>query len=183
MTSLPPTAGRRMSGGVPFAGAIMLVGRQAGGRRALHLRKYDDCPVAAEREARAWPPPRPPLQHDARRRRRPAVLLVHGWGGEGRERSPHAEALAGHFRVIAPDLPGHGRSEVPDEGNTLARWRTTWPRCSTPSAPPEPSPSTRRNPRPRGRCRRSARHAARTAAVRRAPHRRARYVPASRHTA
>ncbi|MFD9327702.1 alpha/beta fold hydrolase [Streptomyces sp. NPDC060065] len=48
----------------------------------------------------------------------PAVLLVHGWGGDGREWSPHAETLAGHFRVIVPDLRGHGRSEVPDEGNT-----------------------------------------------------------------
>ncbi|MER7480140.1 alpha/beta hydrolase [Streptomyces sp. NPDC126510] len=48
----------------------------------------------------------------------PAVLLVHGWGGDGREWSPHAEALAGRFRVIVPDLRGHGRSPVPDEGNT-----------------------------------------------------------------
>jgi pimeloyl-ACP methyl ester carboxylesterase len=50
----------------------------------------------------------------------PAVLLVHGWGGDGREWSPHAEALAGHARVIVPDLRGHGRSEVPEEGNTPA---------------------------------------------------------------
>ncbi|WDV56250.1 alpha/beta hydrolase [Streptomyces coeruleorubidus] len=50
----------------------------------------------------------------------PAVLLVHGWGGDGREWSPHAEALAGHHRVIVPDLRGHGRSQVPDEGNTPA---------------------------------------------------------------
>ncbi|MCI3278388.1 alpha/beta fold hydrolase [Streptomyces cylindrosporus] len=50
----------------------------------------------------------------------PALLLVHGWGGDGREWSPHAEALADRFRVIVPDLRGHGRSEVPDEGNTPA---------------------------------------------------------------
>ncbi|GGU31883.1 alpha/beta fold hydrolase [Streptomyces coeruleorubidus] len=50
----------------------------------------------------------------------PAVLLVRGWGGDGREWSPHAEALAGHFRVIVPDLRGHGRSDVPDEGSTPA---------------------------------------------------------------
>ncbi|MET7571748.1 alpha/beta hydrolase [Streptomyces sp. NPDC005492] len=49
---------------------------------------------------------------------RPALLLVHGWGGDGREWSPHAEALAEEFRVVVPDLRGHGRSEVPDEGNT-----------------------------------------------------------------
>ncbi|WP_234390362.1 alpha/beta fold hydrolase [Streptomyces sp. MMG1533] len=54
----------------------------------------------------------------ARPRRRPALLLVHGWGGDGREWSPHAEAPAGRFRVVVPDLRGHGRSEVPAEGNT-----------------------------------------------------------------
>ncbi|UXY23032.1 alpha/beta hydrolase [Streptomyces cynarae] len=48
----------------------------------------------------------------------PALLLVHGWGGDGREWSPHAEALAGRFRVVVPDLRGHGRSPVPDQGNT-----------------------------------------------------------------
>ncbi|MCX5555210.1 alpha/beta fold hydrolase [Streptomyces sp. NBC_00038] len=48
----------------------------------------------------------------------PALLLVHGWGGDGREWSPHAEALAGGFRVVVPDLRGHGRSEVPLDGNT-----------------------------------------------------------------
>jgi pimeloyl-ACP methyl ester carboxylesterase len=48
----------------------------------------------------------------------PAVLLVHGWGGDGREWSPHAEALAERFRVLVPDLRGHGRSEVPQQGNT-----------------------------------------------------------------
>ncbi|MFF5010323.1 alpha/beta fold hydrolase [Streptomyces phaeochromogenes] len=48
----------------------------------------------------------------------PAVLLVHGWGGDGREWSPHAEALADRFRVVVPDLRGHGRSPVPPEDNT-----------------------------------------------------------------
>ncbi|UIX29222.1 alpha/beta fold hydrolase [Streptomyces sp. GQFP] len=50
----------------------------------------------------------------------PALLLVHGWGGDGREWSPHAEALADRFRVVVPDLRGHGRSAVPAEGNTPA---------------------------------------------------------------
>ncbi|MCZ0985377.1 alpha/beta hydrolase [Streptomyces diastatochromogenes] len=50
----------------------------------------------------------------------PALLLVHGWGGDGREWSPHAEVLAERFRVIVPDLRGHGRSEAPGEGNTPA---------------------------------------------------------------
>ncbi|WP_327743448.1 alpha/beta hydrolase [Streptomyces europaeiscabiei] len=46
------------------------------------------------------------------------LLLVHGWGGDGREWSAHAEALADRFWVIVPDLRGHGRSGVPAEGNT-----------------------------------------------------------------
>ncbi|MFE2489434.1 alpha/beta fold hydrolase [Streptomyces mirabilis] len=50
----------------------------------------------------------------------PALLLVHGWGGDGREWSPHAEALANTFRVIVPDLRGHGRSAVPERNNTPA---------------------------------------------------------------
>lgn len=48
----------------------------------------------------------------------PTVLLVHGWGGDGREWSYHAEELAQRYRVIVPDLRGHGRSDVPDTGNT-----------------------------------------------------------------
>ncbi|MFD3503249.1 alpha/beta fold hydrolase [Streptomyces sp. NPDC058678] len=48
----------------------------------------------------------------------PALLLSHGWGGDGREWSAHAETLADRFRVIVPDLRGHGRSEVPEQGNT-----------------------------------------------------------------
>ncbi|MDO0916610.1 alpha/beta hydrolase [Streptomyces sp. DT2A-34] len=48
----------------------------------------------------------------------PTLLLVHGWGGDGREWSPHADALAGRFRVVIPDLRGHGRSQTPREGNT-----------------------------------------------------------------
>ncbi|MDX2546830.1 alpha/beta fold hydrolase [Streptomyces sp. WI04-05B] len=48
------------------------------------------------------------------------VLLVHGWGGDGREWSAHAEALAERHRVIVPDLRGHGRSPVPERDNTPA---------------------------------------------------------------
>ncbi|MEU9326446.1 alpha/beta hydrolase [Streptomyces canus] len=47
-----------------------------------------------------------------------ALLLVHGWGGDGREWSPHAETLADRFRLVVPDLRGHGRSPVPSDGNT-----------------------------------------------------------------
>ncbi|WP_266376487.1 alpha/beta fold hydrolase [Streptomyces canus] len=48
----------------------------------------------------------------------PALLLVHGWGGDGREWSPHAETLADRFRLLVPDLRGHGRSPVPADDNT-----------------------------------------------------------------
>ncbi|QNP75164.1 alpha/beta hydrolase [Streptomyces roseirectus] len=50
----------------------------------------------------------------------PVVLLVHGWGGDGREWSYHAEELAHRYRIIVPDLRGHGRSPVPETGNTPA---------------------------------------------------------------
>lgn len=41
----------------------------------------------------------------------PAVLLVHGWGGQAGQWTDFAEALvaAGH-RVVVPDMPAHGRS-------------------------------------------------------------------------
>ncbi|WP_409470784.1 alpha/beta fold hydrolase [Streptomyces sp. HC307] len=52
----------------------------------------------------------------------PALLLVHGWGGDGREWSPHAEALAGRFRVVVPDLRGHGRSPVPEVHTQVRPW-------------------------------------------------------------
>ncbi|MEU4197135.1 alpha/beta hydrolase [Kribbella sp. NPDC026611] len=41
------------------------------------------------------------------------ILLVHGWGGDGRSWDP--VAFAGR-RVVTVDLRGHGRSPVPSEG-------------------------------------------------------------------
>jgi pimeloyl-ACP methyl ester carboxylesterase len=38
------------------------------------------------------------------------LLLVHGWGSDGHEWDQHVAALAQRYRVIVPDLPGHGRS-------------------------------------------------------------------------
>jgi pimeloyl-[acyl-carrier protein] methyl ester esterase len=40
----------------------------------------------------------------------PLLLLVHGWGVNGRFFHPQIEALADSFRLIAPDLRGHGRT-------------------------------------------------------------------------
>ena len=41
----------------------------------------------------------------------PAILLLHGWGGDLRDLDPFVAPLATQgFRVVAADLPGHGRS-------------------------------------------------------------------------
>jgi pimeloyl-ACP methyl ester carboxylesterase len=47
----------------------------------------------------------------------PAVVLLHGLGVSSRYLLPLAHQLAPDFRVLAPDLPGFGRSEPP--GRTL----------------------------------------------------------------
>lgn len=45
--------------------------------------------------------------------RGPTVLLIHGFTGRGTSWGRHATALADRFRVVTPDLPGHGRSATP----------------------------------------------------------------------
>src|SRR5881296_3648512 len=47
---------------------------------------------------------------------RPVVVLLHGSPGDNGEVRGLSQALAGRFRVIAPDLPGFGASSrgVPD---------------------------------------------------------------------
>lgn len=51
----------------------------------------------------------------ARGNRAPDVLLVHGIGVSSRYFGPLEQALSRDARVVAPDLPGFGRSRVPDE--------------------------------------------------------------------
>ncbi len=43
----------------------------------------------------------------------PVLLLVHGMAGSSATWQPAMDELAAHFTVIAPDLPGHGRSAKP----------------------------------------------------------------------
>ena len=47
----------------------------------------------------------------------PAVLLLHGTGAATHSWRGLAPLLAEHFHVIAPDLPGHGFSSAPPEGD------------------------------------------------------------------
>lgn len=49
----------------------------------------------------------------------PPVLLLHGLGGDHSVWNGVVPGLAEHFRVLAPDLRGHGRSALPD-GSTLS---------------------------------------------------------------
>src|SRR3954467_15284914 len=54
----------------------------------------------------------------------PAVLLLHG-SGPGTTAAawtPLIDALAGCFRIIAPDLLGFGGSDRPPEGSLRAAW-------------------------------------------------------------
>ena len=50
----------------------------------------------------------------------PPVLLLHGFLGRGADWAPVADALAGAFRLLAPDLPGHGAAaDLPPEACTM----------------------------------------------------------------
>ena len=42
--------------------------------------------------------------------RGPPILLIHGWGVSGRLFAPQVAALAGRFRLVVPDMLGHGES-------------------------------------------------------------------------
>lgn len=49
----------------------------------------------------------------------PGVLLVHGWGSAARTFDALATRLARHYRVLAPDLRGHGATPA---GRDARRW-------------------------------------------------------------
>ncbi len=42
------------------------------------------------------------------------VLMIHGLGGTSNTFQPQMSVLAGRYRVLRPDLPGSGRSAVPE---------------------------------------------------------------------
>ena len=42
------------------------------------------------------------------------ILLVHGWGGSAESLSPLAKILSTSNKVILVDLPGFGKSDLPD---------------------------------------------------------------------
>ncbi len=47
----------------------------------------------------------------------PPLLLLHGLGASGFSWRDNLEPLARHFRVLAPDIPPHGRSPAPLDGD------------------------------------------------------------------
>ncbi|HEY0722138.1 MAG TPA: alpha/beta fold hydrolase, partial [Gammaproteobacteria bacterium] len=50
----------------------------------------------------------------------PDLVLLHGWGLHGGLFRSLADRLAPHFRLHLVDLPGHGRSVMPEGDYTLA---------------------------------------------------------------
>jgi len=52
----------------------------------------------------------------------PVVLLVHGTGAATHSWRDLAPLLATRFRVVAPDLPGHGFTEAPRRGGMTLPW-------------------------------------------------------------
>lgn len=55
----------------------------------------------------------------------PPLVLLHGLGDSHRTWRRVVPLLARHFRVIMPDMPGHGLSERPDASYTLAWYADT----------------------------------------------------------
>jgi pimeloyl-ACP methyl ester carboxylesterase len=60
------------------------------------------------------------LDHDDRGWGAP-IVLIHGHPFDRRMWTPQLEGLSDEFRLVAPDLPGYGRSPVPDRDKTSMR--------------------------------------------------------------
>jgi non-heme chloroperoxidase len=52
----------------------------------------------------------------------PPVMLIHGWTMSGRFFRRQLEGLSGRFRVVVPDLRGHGTSEKVLRGHTVPQY-------------------------------------------------------------
>ncbi|HZW03646.1 MAG TPA: alpha/beta hydrolase [Anaerolineaceae bacterium] len=57
--------------------------------------------------------------YDTGEQSRPPILLLHGLGDEADTWRHVLPAIQGRYRVIAPDLPGFGRSQLPDRALTV----------------------------------------------------------------
>jgi pimeloyl-ACP methyl ester carboxylesterase len=49
--------------------------------------------------------------------RGPVLILLHGMAGSSRTWEPALARLGARFRVVAPDLPGHGETDKPADGD------------------------------------------------------------------
>lgn len=67
------------------------------------------------------PGARPPGLHTTRQGRGPTVVLVHGFTQTSTSWAKVARELERDFEVVMPDLPGHGRSPLPERGSGLAQ--------------------------------------------------------------
>jgi 3-oxoadipate enol-lactonase len=67
------------------------------------------------------PPIGAPLHYTLRGRSGPAVVLLHGLGSSSMDWQEQQAVLETRYRVIAIDLPGHGRSVLPSGRLTIER--------------------------------------------------------------
>jgi pimeloyl-ACP methyl ester carboxylesterase len=49
----------------------------------------------------------------------PVIVLLHGYLETLKVWKEFSQELSGHFRIIAPDLPGHGKSQITEEIQTM----------------------------------------------------------------
>ena len=61
--------------------------------------------------------------YDADKRRKPLIVMLHGFRGDHHGLQLIAAALREHYHVVVPDLPGFGKSEpFPDRAHTMANY-------------------------------------------------------------
>lgn len=61
--------------------------------------------------------------YDADKRRKPLIMMLHGFRGDHHGLQLIAATLREHYHVVVPDLPGFGKSEpFPDRAHTVANY-------------------------------------------------------------